>query len=120
MEAVCREGLTKNIGVSNIGLQMLREVLNYATIKPAALQIELHPYLVQANTVRVCKEEGLAVMAYSNFGMISYVELQLEGELPSILTLPSVIEIAGRHSKTPGQVVLRWAVQRGTTAIPKS
>jgi len=56
---------------------MIREVLNYATIKPAALQIELHPYLAQANTVRVCKEEGMAVMGYSNFGNISYVALDL-------------------------------------------
>lgn len=85
VEALQREGLTKNIGVCNINTQMLRQVLNYSTIKPSVLQVEMHPYLPQTNLLRMCKEEGIAVMAFSNFGSLSYVQLDLEGDMPPII-----------------------------------
>merc|ERR1712226_1692280 len=68
----------------------------------------------------MAQDNGVAVMAYSNFGPISYVELQMASEDESILGKASVQEIATAHNKSPAQVLLRWAVQRGTTAIPKS
>lgn len=80
----------------------------------------MHPYLTQAKLLRMAKENGLAVMAYSNFGPISYVELGMSSMDDSILAKPEVQAIATAHNKTPAQVLLRYAVQRGTTAIPKS
>ena len=50
-------------------------MLNYATVKPAVLQVEMHPYLAQAKLLRMAREAGLQVMAYSNLAGTSYVEL---------------------------------------------
>lgn len=84
------------------------------------LQVELHPYLTQEKLIRKARENGIQVMAFSNLASSSYVELSMAGADDSPLVLPQVTEIAARHSKTPAQVLLRWAVQRGTAAIPKS
>jgi len=67
--------LVKNIGFCNIGTQAIRQVLNYATVKPAVLQIEMHPYLCQAKLLRMARESGLQVMAFSNLAGASYVEM---------------------------------------------
>ena len=75
MEALVGEGLCRNIGFCNIGTMAIRQVLNYATVKPAVLQVEMHPYLVQSKLLRMAKEAGIQVMAYSNLAGTSYVEL---------------------------------------------
>ena len=68
----------------------------------------------------MARENQIQVMAFSNLASASYVELQMAQENESPCNLPQVTEIATRHSKTAAQVLLRWAVQRGTVAIPKS
>lgn len=120
MEELVREGLVRNIGFCNVGTTMIRQVLSYAKIKPAVLQVEMHPYLTQEKLLRMARENGIQVMAFSNLGPISYVELGGATMEESILSLPSVQAIAAAHNKTPAQVLLRFAVQRGTVAIPKS
>ena len=59
-------------------------------------------------------------MAYSNFGSLSYVELKMATEADSCLLCPAIIEPGKKYGKTPAQVTLRWALQRGTVVIPKS
>jgi D-xylose reductase len=120
MEELAKEGLTKNIGCSNIGTTMLRDVLNYAEVKPAVLQVEMHPYNTQDKLLRFCDSKGIAVTAFSSFGAGSYVELGMATVQESCLEEQTVKDIAGAHSVSPAQVVLRWAVQRGTAVIPKS
>ena len=78
------------------------------------------PYLTQQKLLRYAREEGIQVMAFSNLASASYVELQMAGADEAPVNLPQVAEIAARHSKSAAQVLLRWAVQRGTVAIPKS
>ena len=80
----------------------------------------MHPYLSQQKLLRMAREEGIQVMAFSNLASASYVELQMAGADEAPVNLPQVTEIAARHSKSAAQVLLRWAVQRGTVAIPKS
>ena len=80
----------------------------------------MHPYLTQQKLLRYAREEGIQVMAFSNLASASYVELQMAGADEAPVNLPQVAEIAARHSKSAAQVLLRWAVQRGTVAIPKS
>ena len=80
MESLVREGLVKNIGFCNIGVSMIRQVLNYATIKPAVLQVEMHPLNTQKVLLRYAKEQGIETMAFSNFGSLSYVELSMATE----------------------------------------
>lgn len=70
-----KEGLVRNIGVCNIGVSQLRDIINYAKVKPAVLQVEMHPYLTQEKLFAFCREKGIAVTAFSNLGAPSYFEI---------------------------------------------
>jgi diketogulonate reductase-like aldo/keto reductase len=120
MEELVDAGLTKRIGVSNIGTAMLREVLSYARIKPAVLQVEMHPYLCQENLLRFCQEQDVAVTAFSPFGADSYLSLGMAEASERILAHPVLERIAAAHGKSTAHVALRWAMQRGTIPIPKT
>lgn len=120
MEELVKEGLVKNIGVSNVGVQLLRDILSYAEIKPSVLQVELHPYLTQNDLVTFCRENGIAVTAYSSFGVLSYKNMDNIDVHESCLEEDVVKQIGSKYNKTPAQVVLRWALQRGTAVIPKT
>ena len=120
MEELVDAGLARNIGVCNFGTSLLRDVLSYADIKPAVLQVELHPYLGQEKLLRFCRENEIAVTAFSPLGAQSYFSLSMARPEESILQQAFVREVAARHRKTPAQVVLRWGVQRGTAIVPKT
>jgi D-xylose reductase len=75
---------------------------------------------VQERLVRFCQESGIQVTAYSSFGAMSYVELQMAGMEETLFENATVADIAKKVSKSPAQVLLRWAVQRGLQIIPKS
>jgi D-xylose reductase len=120
MEDLVAKGMVRNIGVCNYGCALLRELLSYARIQPAALQVELHPYLTQEKLLRFCKENGIAVTGFSPLGALSYLELGMAQPDQSVFEKPVVRAAAQRHGKTPAQVVLRWAVQRGTAIVPKT
>lgn len=120
MENLVGAGLVKRIGVCNYSTALLRDLLAYASIAPQVLQVEMHPYLPQQRLLRFCHEEGIAVTAFSPFGASSYVPLQMAETSESALDDPAVVAIAAAHGRSPGQILLRWAVQRGTVAIPKT
>ena len=101
MEALVKEGLVRNIGVSNLPTHGIRDVLNYAEIKPSVLQVEMHPYLVQEKLLRFCRTKGIAVTAYSNLGAGSYVPLGMAAIEESCLKESIVNEIASKHGKSP-------------------
>lgn len=98
------------------------DLLRYAKVRPAALQIEHHPYLVQPNLIKLAQREGIAVTAYSSFGPQSFLELDFKkaNNTPTLFEHPTIKIIADKHAKTPAQVLLRWATQRGLAVIPKS
>lgn len=120
MEELVIAGLVRHIGVSNFGVSLLRDLLSYAAIRPAVLQVELHPFLAQEKLLRFCREEKISVTGYSPLGAGSYVPLGMAKADDSVLAQPIVGQIAARHKKTPAQIVLRWGVQRGTAVIPKT
>lgn len=120
MEEIHRAGLAKNIGICNFGCSLIRDLLSYASVRPAVLQVESHPYLVQSKLLRYCQQESIAYTAFSPLGAASYVELGMSQPSDSVLQEPLIADIASQHQKTPAQVVLRWGVQRGTSVIPKS
>lgn len=120
MEELVDEGLARNIGLSNCPGVLLLDVLQHAKYDPQVLQIELHPYLTQEALIDLCKVHDIAVTAYSSFGPQSYIELEGDkGALP-LLERDTICGIASTHEKTPAQVLLRWATQRGIAVIPKS
>ncbi len=120
MEKLIESGLVKNIGVCNFNCQLLRELLTWANIRPSVLQIESHPQLTQEKLIRFCGDEEISVTAFSPLGAESYYSLNMAEADESVLRQPVVQEIAAATGKTPGQVVLRWGVQRGTSIVPKT
>lgn len=122
MEDLVPKGLAKSIGISNFQGSLILDLLRYAKIRPATLQIEHHPYLVQPTLLQLAKSEGIAVTAYSSFGPQSFIELEWQKakDTPVLFEHPAVTTIAKKHNKTPAQVLLRWATQRGLAVIPKS
>ncbi|MDA8745203.1 aldo/keto reductase [Rubripirellula amarantea] len=120
MESLVTAGLVKEIGVCNFGVSLLRDLINQAEVRPAMLQVEMHPYLTQQKLLRYCHEEKIGVTAFSPLGAQSYFELNMAEQSESLLVHPTVVSIAKEVSRTPAQVLLRWGVQRGTAVVPKS
>jgi len=122
LEALVEKKLTKSIGISNMQGSLILDLLRYAKIRPATLQIEHHPYLVQETLLKLAKSEGIAVTAYSSFGPQSFIELdwQKAKDTPILFEHPVITALADKYKKTPAQVLLRWSTQRGLAVIPKS
>jgi len=120
MEQLVDAGLTRHVGVSNFGPRNLEELLSGARIAPEMNQLELHPYLQQDELLALCRSRGVHVTAYSPLGSLDRpATMKGKGE-PVLLEDPTVAAIATRHQATPAQVLIAWALQRGTAVIPKS
>jgi diketogulonate reductase-like aldo/keto reductase len=109
LEKLHADGRIRAIGVSNFKPAHLETLLTGSTVTPAVNQIELHPKFQQAETRAYCNEHGIAVESYS--------PLMRGGE---ILEHPVIVQLAAMHKKSPAQIVLRWHMQQGLIAIPKS
>ena len=115
---LCR---TRMIGLSNFNKHQIAEILKYATMKISLLQIELHVYFQQNELVKYCKEHDIAITAYSPLGSRGLVKLMNKTEeIPDMLQNHVVLEIAKNYKKTAAQILLRYIVQNGIVAIPKS
>ena len=108
MERLYREGKLRAIGVSNYTLRHLQEMKEYATIRPAVLQNEFHPYLYDSSLLEYCRSEGIQLESYASLGEGALIKDGL------------VQDIAHKYARTPAQVLLRWGLQHGTVVIPKS
>ncbi|RDW73135.1 putative D-xylose reductase [Coleophoma cylindrospora] len=122
MESLVEKKMAKSIGISNFQGALILDLLRYAKVRPATLQIEHHPYLVQPTLLQLAKAEGIAVTAYSSFGPQSFIELGWDKakDTPVLFEHPVITTISKKYAKTPAQVLLRWATQRGLAVIPKS
>jgi D-xylose reductase len=122
MEGLKKSGLAKSIGVSNYTGALLLDLFTYASIKPATLQIEHHPYFVQPNLLKLAAQHDIKITGYSSFGPLSFVEcdMKIAADTQKLFDHPVIKSIAEKHGKTTAQVLLRWATQRGISVIPKS
>src|SRR5580693_3305532 len=113
MESLLDHGRCRAIGLSDIGLNELKPLYESARIKPAVVQVEAHPYLPESELLEFCKEKGIVLLAFAPLG---------HGMKPGLLEDPVILAIAARVGKTPAQVLLAWAIQRGTALLttPKS
>ena len=120
MENLKIKEIVKNIGVCNYSTGLLHDLMNYCQTPPDLLQIESHPYLCQENLIRLAKQYGLKVTAFSPLGSLSYVELEMAEQNESILDQEIVRVISKRLGCSPAQTVLRWGIQRGNSVVAKS
>jgi diketogulonate reductase-like aldo/keto reductase len=111
LERLVEEGRCKSIGLSDITLEKLREIVAVARIKPAVVQVESHPYQPEWELLDFCRGHGIVLLAFAALG---------HGLNPKVLDDPVITGIAQRVHKTPAQVALAWAVQRGTAFLTTS
>jgi diketogulonate reductase-like aldo/keto reductase len=117
LERLLSEGRVRAIGVSNFMVEHLTALLDTAAVVPAVNQIEVHPYFQQREVQALGAQHGIISQAWSPIGGITFYR---DGEHTSTLRDPVIAGIATAHGKTPAQVMLRWHVQQGRSAIPKS
>ena len=113
LETLVDNGRCRAIGLSDVTLDTLKPIYESARIKPAVVQVESHPYLPETELLEYCKQKGIVLLAFAPLG---------HGMRPGMLEDPIISAIAARAGKTPAQVLLAWAVQRGTAVLttPKS
>lgn len=111
MERLVDEGLCRSIGLSDITLGKLKEIVAHARILPSIVQVECHPYLPEWELLDFCKQHGIVLLAFAPLG---------HGMEPRIPDDPVIKDIARRVQKTPAQVALSWAAQRGTAFLTTS
>lgn len=111
LESLVDQGQCRAIGLSNVNLEKLQEIVEAARIKPAVVEVESHPYLPEWDLLEYCKQHGIVLLAFAALG---------HGMEPRLLDDPVIVAIAQRLRKTPAQVLLAWAVQRGTALLTTS
>jgi diketogulonate reductase-like aldo/keto reductase len=111
LERLVDDGHARSIGLSDITLEKLWEIVSAARIKPSVVQVESHPYLPEWELLGFCREHGIVLQAFAAVG---------HAMEPNLLADPVITAIAQRVHKTPAQVALSWAIQRGTAFLTTS
>jgi alcohol dehydrogenase (NADP+) len=113
LENLVDDGRCRAIGLSDVSLNQLLPIYEAARIKPAVVQVEAHPYLPETELLQFCKQKDIVLLAFAPLG---------HGMRPGLIEDPVISAIAARLGRTPAQVLLAWAVQRGTALLttPKS
>lgn len=117
LEKLLADGKVRAIGVSNFMTDHLSRLMEVTSVLPAVNQIEVHPFFRQSELLEVDVEHGILSQAWSPIGGITFYR---DGSHGSTLKDPVINGIAAAHGKTPAQVMLRWHLQQGRQAIPKS
>ena len=108
MESLVDRGRCRAIGLADLSLSRLLPIYESARIKPAVVQVEAHPYFPGTELLEFCREKDIVFLAFAPLG---------HGIRPGLLEDPVILAIAARVGRTPAQVLLAWAVQRGTALL---
>ncbi|MFL2840591.1 MAG: aldo/keto reductase, partial [Pseudohongiellaceae bacterium] len=120
MEKCVDEGLIKHIGVSNFSAKKLQSLVKLSRIKPEMNQVELHPLFQQSELLNYCEDEAIHMTAYAPLGSGDRpANFRNEGS-PTVMDLATIKAIANSHQASSAQILLAWAIQRGTAVIPKT
>ncbi len=116
LERLLADGAVRAIGVSNFNPVRLEALLRETDVMPAVNQIELHPYNIRPDVRAANQAHGIVMQAWSPIGGIRHYR----GDTTTPLTDSTIQGIADEHGKTTAQVMIRWHIQQGRSAIPKS
>jgi diketogulonate reductase-like aldo/keto reductase len=119
LEALLADGRVRAIGVSNFMPHHLDKLLDSTDIVPAVNQIELHPYFTQRDVQAADARHGILTQAWSPIGGITFYPGWGE-DRRNVMADPAIAAVGHAHGKSPAQVMLRWHLQQGRSAIPKS
>ena len=108
MERLHADGALRSIGVSNYSVALIEQLLDRGDVPPAVNQVEMNPFTHPRDIVKLCRDQAIAVQAYSPLGQASRLDDS------------RVARVADRVGRTPAQVMLRWGIQHGAVVIPKS
>jgi diketogulonate reductase-like aldo/keto reductase len=111
LERLVDQGRCKAIGLSDVTLKTVQEIVATARIKPAVVQVESHPYLPEWELLEFCRQHGIILLAFAPLG---------HGVQPKVVDDPVIVSIAQRLQKTPAQVALAWSIQRGAAFLTTS
>jgi diketogulonate reductase-like aldo/keto reductase len=119
-EKVLAEGRVRVIGVCNFNPQHLEDLVARTDVVPAANQVELHPYFAQKKVRGANASHGVLTQSWYPIGGVYKNHPKDPDRVTNLLDDPTIGELASKHGKTPAQVVLRWHIENGLSAIPKS
>lgn len=120
MELLKKEGLVREIAMSNMTIAKFEAVLPLCEIQPAAHEMELHPSFQQKELFEYCVSKGMKVIAYCPLGSPNRPERDKEANDIADTQMPEIVQIAKKHGMHPIEVCLKWAIQRGQIPIPFS
>ncbi len=120
MLALKEKGLVKSVGVSNFSASKLQALTDAVGTVPAVNQVELHPHLPQPSLVEYCCQAGIHLTAYSPLGSADRPANMKKAGEPPLLENEVVRSAAQAEGLTPAQLLIGWAIHRGTSVIPKS
>jgi 2,5-diketo-D-gluconate reductase A len=119
LERLLADGGVRAVGVSNFTPHHLCALAERSTVEPSVNQIELHPYFTQPNVRATNTERGILTQAWSPIGGVTFYH-DGDDKRRSVLHDETIGRISAVHEKSPAQIMLRWHIQRGRSAIPKS
>jgi alcohol dehydrogenase (NADP+) len=120
MQELKDEGLVRHLGVSNFSVEKIQRLIEETGVTPEMNQIEMHPYLQQPDMLDYAEETGFHLTAYSPLGSMDRPEEIKADDEPNLFEDPTIQDIAEKHGASAAQVLISWAIHRGTAVIPKS
>ncbi|ESO98957.1 hypothetical protein LOTGIDRAFT_158920 [Lottia gigantea] len=120
MEKLVKNGKVKSIGVSNYSAEQVDRIVKHGTIKPVTNQVECHAYMRQEELFNACKKHNVYLTSYGSLGSPGRPESFRDNSHPVLMEEPFIKQLATKHKKSPGQILLRELIQRGIIIIPKS